>query len=81
MKLLVVDNASGVESVFLRAFESHTYAFTFLFAKDSIEAIGYIRATPELSLVLLDIDEPVLDGLTLLSELPQLNPSLRVVVM
>jgi signal transduction histidine kinase/AraC-like DNA-binding protein len=81
MKLLVVDNASGIEPVFLRAFESHTHAFTFLFAKDSIEAVGYIRATPDLSIVLLDIDEPVLDGLTLLSELPQLNPSLRAVVM
>lgn len=81
MKILVVDNESLVEPVFAQNFRNHADEFSFHFAKDGIEAINIIRSEPELGMALVEIDLPGIDGLTLLSEFPQLNPSLRAVMM
>ncbi len=81
MKILVVDTASDVELVFEQNFRQYADEFSFRFAKDGMAAITSIRSEPDLGMVLLDVNLPDMDGLSLLSELPQINPSLRTVMM
>lgn len=81
--ILVVDDEVDVEplllSWFRRKIQQETYAFRF--ARNGREALTHLQSESDIDLVLLDINMPEMDGLSLLAELPALNPLLRAVMV
>ena len=81
--ILVVDDEEDIEplllSWFRRKIQQETYAFRF--ARNGREALTRLQSEPDIDLVLLDINVPEMDGLSLLGELSALNPMLRAVMV
>jgi len=82
-KILVVDDEADLELLvkqkFRRKIRENIYEF--VFAQNGEEALERVREHPDLDVVLSDINMPVMDGLTLLSRLPEANPMLKAVVV
>src|SRR4051812_28490778 len=55
--------------------------FEFLFAHDGVEALEVVARTPDLDLVLSDINMPRMDGLQLLESLRESNGLLSTVIV
>lgn len=81
--ILVVDDEIDLEPLLLnwfrRKIKDSTYAFHF--AHNGYEALTILRNEPAIDLLLLDINMPEMDGLTLLTKLPAVNPLLLVVMV
>jgi len=74
--ILVVDDEPDIEALIVQKFrrEIRDRRFVFSFAGDGVEALAAIAASPDIDVVISDINMPRMDGLTLLqkmSELPQ----------
>ncbi|HEY9002973.1 MAG TPA: adenylate/guanylate cyclase domain-containing protein [Mucilaginibacter sp.] len=82
-KILVVDDEADLEALvkqkFRRKIRENVYEF--VFAQNGEEALKKVSEHPDLDIVLSDINMPVMDGLTLLSRLPEANPILKAVVV
>jgi adenylate cyclase len=82
-KILVVDDEADLELLvkqkFRRKIRENVYEF--VFAKNGEEALQRVKEHPDLDIVLSDINMPIMDGLTLLSRLPEANPMLKAVVV
>lgn len=77
-KILVVDDEPDLESLILQKFRSKIKAkeYEFHFAENGEQALEKISNDETIDLVLTDINMPVMDGLTLLSEINELNNKL-----
>jgi adenylate cyclase len=82
-KILVVDDEADLEVLvkqkFRRKIRENEYEF--IFAQNGEEALERIKEHPDLDIILSDINMPVMDGLTLLTHLPEANPTLKAVVV
>jgi adenylate cyclase len=82
-KILVVDDEADLELLvkqkFRRKIRENIYEF--VFAQNGEEALVKVQEHPDLDIILSDINMPVMDGLTLLSRLPEANPMVRAVVV
>ncbi|HTD40941.1 MAG TPA: response regulator, partial [Mucilaginibacter sp.] len=82
-KILVVDDEADLEALvkqkFRRKIRENVYEF--VFAQNGEDALQKIFEHPDLDIVLSDINMPIMDGLTLLSRLPEANPILKAVVV
>ncbi|MDO3643228.1 MAG: adenylate/guanylate cyclase domain-containing protein [Mucilaginibacter sp.] len=82
-KILVVDDEADLELLvkqkFRRKIRENVYEF--VFAQNGEEALQRVKEHPDLDIVLSDINMPVMDGLTLLSRLPEANPVIKAVVV
>lgn len=82
-KILVVDDEADLELLvrqkFRRKIRENIYEF--VFAQNGEEALQRVQEHPDIDIVLSDINMPVMDGLTLLSHLPEANPMLKAVVV
>jgi len=82
-KILVVDDEADLELLvkqkFRRKIRENVYEF--VFAQNGQEALDRVQEHPDLDIVLSDINMPVMDGLTLLSRLPEANPTVKAVVV
>ncbi|HVS90878.1 MAG TPA: adenylate/guanylate cyclase domain-containing protein [Mucilaginibacter sp.] len=82
-KILVVDDEADLEALvkqkFRRKIRENVYEF--VFAQNGEEALQKVSEHPDLDIVLSDINMPVMDGLTLLSRLPEANPVIKAVVV
>src|ERR1700753_3806613 len=82
-KILVVDDEADLEALvkqkFRRKIRENVYEF--VFAQNGEEALQKVKEHPDLDVILSDINMPVMDGLTLLSRLPEANPIIRAVVV
>src|SRR5580698_4566001 len=83
VKILVVDDEPDLESLVRQRFRKQVRdkVYAFAFAQNGAEAIKQIENDPETELVLTDINMPVMDGLTLLIKLLELNPIIQPVVV
>jgi sigma-B regulation protein RsbU (phosphoserine phosphatase) len=77
-KILVVDDEPDLESLILQKFRSKIKAkeYEFQFAQNGAEALEKISNDGTIDLILTDINMPVMDGLTLLSKINDLNNKL-----
>lgn len=77
-KILVVDDEPDLESLILQKFRSKIKAkeYEFHFAENGIQALEKITNDGSIDLILTDINMPVMDGLTLLSKINDLNNKL-----
>ena len=82
-KILVVDDEVDLEPLVLQRMRRKIRAgtYTFVFAHNGVEALDVLREDSEIDMVLSDINMPVMDGLTLLDQIRQLDPNLRAVII
>jgi adenylate cyclase len=82
-KILVVDDEADLEALvkqkFRRKIRENVYEF--VFAQNGEDALQKVSEHPDLDIVLSDINMPIMDGLTLLSRLPEANPILKAIVV
>jgi adenylate cyclase len=82
-KILVVDDEADLEMLvkqkFRRKIRENTYEF--IFARNGEEALQRVHEHPDLDIILSDINMPVMDGLTLLSRLPEANSLLKAIMV
>ncbi len=78
--ILVVDDEPAICEIIKTSLESHNFeVFT---AADGIEAIStYVQNKKKISLVLIDMMMPEMDGVTAIRTLQQLNPQVQIIVM
>lgn len=83
IKILVVDDEADLELLIKQKFRRkiRENVYEFVFASNGQEALDSVRAHPDLDIVLSDINMPVMDGLTLLSKMPEANPIVRTVMV
>jgi adenylate cyclase len=82
-KILVVDDEADLELLIKQKFRRkiRENVYEFVFASNGQEALDSVRAHPDLDIVLSDINMPVMDGLTLLSKMPEANPIVKTVMV
>ena len=82
-KILVVDDEVDLEPLFLqrmrRAIRSKRYSF--VFAHNGLEALDKLNEDAEIDMVLSDINMPQMDGLTLLEQIPKVDPNMKSVII
>jgi len=83
VKILGVDDEADFEALIRQRFRRQVRdsEFTFRFAHNGEEALAALKAEPDIQLMLLDINMPVMDGLTLLSELRERKSSVRAIIV
>lgn len=77
-KILVVDDEPDLEHLIRQKFRQKIAAneYEFLFARDGAEALEKINSDEKINLILTDINMPVMDGLTLLSNINEIKDRL-----
>ena len=82
-KILVVDDEPDLEPLVLqrmrRAIRQGVYEF--VFARNGVEALEKLGEDDGIDMVLSDINMPEMDGLTLLEQIPSVNPDIRAVII
>jgi adenylate cyclase len=82
-KILAVDDEPDFELLIRQRFrrQIREEEFEFRFAHHGEEALTALAAEPDIDLMLLDINMPVMDGLTLLSELRERQSAVRAIIV
>jgi len=82
-KILVVDDEPDLEPLVLQRMrrQIRSKEYEFVFACDGVDALEKLNADPTIDMVLSDINMPKMDGLTLLQQLPDVDPNLRAVIV
>jgi adenylate cyclase len=82
-KILVVDDEADLEILVKQKFRRkiRDSLYVFVFAQNGEEALKKLAEQPDIDIILSDINMPVMDGLTLLTHLPELNPIIKAVVV
>jgi adenylate cyclase len=82
-KILVADDESDLEMLikqkFRRQIREHEYEF--IFAANGNEAIEKLQKHDDVDIVLSDINMPEMDGLTLLTQLNEISPLIKAVIV
>jgi adenylate cyclase len=82
-KILAVDDEADFELLIRQRFRRQIRAneFVFRFAHHGEEALVVLKQEPDIELLLLDINMPVMDGLTLLAELRERQSDVRAIIV
>src|SRR5438477_10159198 len=82
-KILGVDDEADFEALIRQRFRRQIRdgEFTFRFAHHGEEALEVLAAEPDIKLLLLDINMPVMDGLTLLNEMRERKSPARAIIV
>lgn len=83
VKILVVDDEPSLQSLILQLFKKpiKNNEMEFSFALNGMEALEKLKSDHEIEIILTDINMPIMDGLTLLSNLVDLRSFYRAVVI
>ena len=82
-KILVVDDEPDLEPLMLQRMRRHIRAgrYTVVFARNGLEALDRLNEDGDIDMVLSDINMPQMDGLTLLEQIPKVDPNIRSVII
>ena len=82
-KILVVDDEADLETLIKQKFRKQIRGgeYEFFFAENGRVALEKLVQEPGVDIVLSDINMPEMDGLTLLSELQELSPLIKSVIV
>jgi adenylate cyclase len=82
-KILVVDDEADLETLIKQKFRKQIRGgeYEFFFAENGRVALEKLMEEPGVDIVLSDINMPEMDGLTLLSELQDLSPLIKSVIV
>ena len=82
-KILIVDDEPEMRLLVLRRMrqEIRRGRYEFFFAEDGIEAIDILSEIRDIDVIIIDINMPRMDGLTLLERIPQVNPNTRSMIV
>ena len=82
-KILVVDDEPDLERLMLQRMRRDIRAglYKFVFAHNGVEALERLKEQPDIDLVLSDINMPKMDGLTLIEQIPKVQPDIRSVII
>ena len=82
-KILVVDDEPDLEPLMLQRMrrDIRSGKYTFVFAQNGVEALEKLNEDEEIDMVLSDINMPQMDGLTLLQQIPEVDPNIRSVII
>ena len=82
-KILVVDDEPDVGSLIRQKFRKkiRDKEYRFIFASNGVEALQKLQDDGDIDIVLSDINMPEMDGLTLLSQINDLNVRLKAVII
>lgn len=82
-KILVVDDEADLEVLIKQKFRKkiRQKEYEFIFAENGKAALKKISENQDVDIVLSDINMPEMDGLTLLSELHELSPLIKSVIV
>ncbi len=81
--ILVVDDEADLELLIKQKFRRkiRENKYSFVFAQNGLDALNKVKEHPELDIVLSDINMPEMDGLTLLTKIPEENPIIKTVIV
>jgi adenylate cyclase len=82
-KILAVDDEADFEALITQRFRRQIRGgeFVFQFAHHGEDALSVLDADPDVDLMLLDINMPVMDGLTLLSRLRDRQSAVKAIIV
>ncbi len=82
-KILVVDDEPDLEPLMLQRMRRSIRRgqYQFVFAGNGVQALERLREDEEIDMVLSDINMPEMDGLTLLQQIPKVDPNIRSVII
>ncbi len=83
VKILVADDEADLEVLIRQKFrrQIRENKYEFIFALDGSEALKKIKQDPDIEVVLSDINMPVMDGLSLLVQLNDYSPLVKMVMV
>lgn len=82
-KILVADDEVDLELLIKQRFrrQIRENKYQFVFALNGKEALALLQQSPDIDVVLSDINMPEMDGLTLLSQLAEVSPLVKTVIV
>ncbi len=82
-RILFVDDEPDVKPLIIQRMrrEIRKGVYSFEFAGNGLEAIDVLTADSTIDLVVSDINMPGMDGLTLLKQIPAINPNIRAIIV
>lgn len=82
-KILVVDDETDLELLIKQKFRRkiREKVYDFVFANNGVEALNALKEHPDIDIILSDINMPEMDGLTLLTKLPETSPFTKAVMV
>ncbi|MBD1936676.1 ATP-binding protein [Microcoleus sp. FACHB-68] len=83
IKILFVDDEPDLELLIRQKFKKKVFLkeWQLIFAQNGVDALEKLKEHPDTDMVLTDLNMPVMDGLALLAELNEANPTIKIVVM
>lgn len=83
VKIMVVDDEADLELLIQHKFKQKIREgmYSFIFARNGLDALDKLKKSPDIRIMVTDINMPQMDGLTLLAMLRQMNMKINTIVI